>query len=64
MTLEDVRTAIESLLRTEGYLDENIWFEGLESDPRNASIKLFYVGFSDSKVVAACLPKLHTVLPM
>jgi len=64
MALEDVRTAIESLLRTEGYLDENIRFEGLESDPRNASIKLVYTGFSDSEVTVDCLPKLHTILPM
>jgi len=64
MALEEVGTAIEALLRAEGYPDECIRFEGLESDPRNAGIKLVYVGFSDSEVAAACLPKLHTILPM
>jgi len=64
MALEKVGAAIETLLRAEGYPDECIRFEGLESDPRNAGIKLVYVGFSDSEVAAACLPKLHTILPM
>ena len=55
---------IEALLWAEGYPDESIRFEGLESDPRNAGIKLVYVGFSDSKVAAAYLSKFHTILPM
>ena len=35
----------------------------MESDPRNATIKLVYVRFTDGAVAAACLPRLHTVLP-
>ena len=62
MTLEDVVLAIDSLLLVVGCPTDSIKFEGVESEPRNATIKLVYVGFADGGVAMACLPNLHIVL--
>jgi len=63
MPLADVSGAINSLSLESGCPANSINIEGVESDPRNDSIKLVYVNFTNGGVAAACLPKLHTVLP-